>query len=104
MPKMGYEKLADGYRKIISRIYSPRLYYERVREFLREYRPREKRKWHFHLGYLRWHFSYLLAPDLIGVFQLVRKEGLRHAIGRPLTIILVTFRMPRSRDGIIRLD
>jgi hypothetical protein len=38
------------------------LYYERVRDFLREYRPPEKRKWHFHFRYLRWHFPYLAAP------------------------------------------
>jgi radical SAM superfamily enzyme YgiQ (UPF0313 family) len=62
IPKMGYEKLAAGYRKIVSRIYSPRLYYERVREFLREYRPPEKRKWRFNFRYLRWHLPYLGAP------------------------------------------
>jgi len=62
IPKMGYEKLAEGYRKIVNSIYSPRLYYERVREFLREYRPPEKRKIHFHFKYLRWHFFYLVAP------------------------------------------
>jgi radical SAM superfamily enzyme YgiQ (UPF0313 family) len=62
IPKMGYERLAEGYRKIVDGIYSPRLYYERVREFLREYRPPEKRKWHFNVRYLRWHFPYLGAP------------------------------------------
>jgi radical SAM superfamily enzyme YgiQ (UPF0313 family) len=62
IPKMGYEKLAEGYRKIVSGIYSPRLYYERVRGFLREYRPLEKRKRYFNFRYLRWHFPYLGAP------------------------------------------
>ncbi len=62
IPKMGYEKLAAGYRKIVSRVYSPRLYYERVKEYLREYRPPEKKKIHFHFKYLRWHFLYLVAP------------------------------------------
>jgi radical SAM superfamily enzyme YgiQ (UPF0313 family) len=62
IPRMGYEKLAAGYRKIVGGIYSPRMYYERVREFLREYRPPQKRKIHFHIKYLRWHFFYLIAP------------------------------------------
>ena len=62
IPKMGYEKLIEGYRKIVSRVYSPRLYYERVKGYLREYRPPEKKKIHFHFGYLRWHFLYLVAP------------------------------------------
>ena len=62
IPKMGYEKLAEGYRKIVGRVYSPKLYFERVKGYLREYRPPEKKKIHFHFGYLRWHFLYLVAP------------------------------------------
>jgi radical SAM superfamily enzyme YgiQ (UPF0313 family) len=62
IPKMGYDKLAEGYRRIINGIYSPKLYYERVKEFLREYRPLEKRKRPFHLRYLWCHFSYAGAP------------------------------------------
>jgi radical SAM superfamily enzyme YgiQ (UPF0313 family) len=61
IPKMGYEKLIEGYRKIVSRVYSPRLYYERVKEYLKEYHPPEKKKYHFHFRYLRWHFPYLGA-------------------------------------------
>ena len=55
---MGYEALAAGYRKIIGGIYSPGPYYERVKGFLREYRPLKKRTFHFHVGYLRYHFGY----------------------------------------------
>ena len=62
IPKMGYEKLAEGYRKIVSSIYSPQLYYERVKEFLRQYKRTGKRQWHFQFRYLRWHFPYLGAP------------------------------------------
>jgi radical SAM superfamily enzyme YgiQ (UPF0313 family) len=62
IPKMGYEKLVDGYRKIVSGVYSPRSYYERVKGYLREYRPPEKKKIHLNFGYLRWHFLYLVAP------------------------------------------
>lgn len=39
IPKMGLEPLRDGYRKLLSHIYSPKLYYERVLTFLREYEP-----------------------------------------------------------------
>ena len=48
IPKMGYEKLAEGYRKIVNGVYSPRSYYERVKGYLRDYRPPEKKKLHFH--------------------------------------------------------
>ena len=37
-PRMPAEKLLEGYRTILRRIYSPRPYYQRVRTFLREYR------------------------------------------------------------------
>ncbi len=39
IPKMGLEPLRDGYRRILSQIYAPKFYYERVLTFLREYQP-----------------------------------------------------------------
>ncbi|MBI5950401.1 MAG: DUF4070 domain-containing protein [Chloroflexi bacterium] len=39
IPRMGIQKLREGYREILSQIYAPKFYYERVRTFLREYRP-----------------------------------------------------------------
>jgi radical SAM superfamily enzyme YgiQ (UPF0313 family) len=36
MPRMGMEKLLDGYRSIMEQIYSPRNYYRRVRTLLKE--------------------------------------------------------------------
>lgn len=37
VPRMPVEKLVAGYKKIVQTIYSPRKYYERIREFLKEY-------------------------------------------------------------------
>ena len=39
MPKMGYDKLRQGYREILDQIYSPKFYNERVRNFLQQYQP-----------------------------------------------------------------
>ncbi len=61
IPKMNYETLINGYKKIISRIYSPKPYYERVTKFLKEFKPLQKRKFHFHFGYIRFHSGYLGA-------------------------------------------
>jgi len=58
IPKMGYDKLIEGYQKIIKGVYSPKPYYERVKTFLREYKPLEKRRLHFHFGHIRFHFGY----------------------------------------------
>lgn len=38
-PKMNHETLIDGYKRILNTIYSPKHYYERVKTFLREYKP-----------------------------------------------------------------
>ncbi len=38
-PLMGDKKLLEGYRKILSTIYSPKFYYRRINTFIRNYRP-----------------------------------------------------------------
>jgi radical SAM superfamily enzyme YgiQ (UPF0313 family) len=39
LPKMDAQRLIDGYRSILERIYNQKAYYDRVREFLNRYRP-----------------------------------------------------------------
>jgi hypothetical protein len=39
IPRMGLKPLREGYREILSHIYAPKFYYERVFTFLREYNP-----------------------------------------------------------------
>ncbi len=39
IPKMGITSLRNGYRKILTQIYSPKQYYARVKTFLKEYHP-----------------------------------------------------------------
>ena len=51
IPKMGLEPLREGYRKLLDQIYAPKLYYERVLTFLREYHPPEIRI-HLDLQYI----------------------------------------------------
>jgi len=43
IPKMNYETLITGYKTILSTIYSPKNYYERVKTFLREYNPKSNK-------------------------------------------------------------
>jgi radical SAM superfamily enzyme YgiQ (UPF0313 family) len=42
IPKMHYETLIDGYKHILDTIYSPKQFYERIRIFLKEYRPQKR--------------------------------------------------------------
>lgn len=39
IPKMNYQSLIRGYRKLLDDIYSQKRYYQRIKTFLREYRP-----------------------------------------------------------------
>jgi radical SAM superfamily enzyme YgiQ (UPF0313 family) len=43
IPKMDPQRLIEGYRSILRRIYQPQAYYERVCRFLEEYRPAHHR-------------------------------------------------------------
>ena len=43
IPRMGIERLREGYARLLKSIYAPRPYYKRVRTFLREYRRPEVR-------------------------------------------------------------
>ncbi len=44
IPRMNAERLVEGYRSILRRIYHPDAYYERVRKFLAQYRPTHHRR------------------------------------------------------------
>jgi radical SAM superfamily enzyme YgiQ (UPF0313 family) len=53
VPKMNYETLMSGYRKIISTIYAPNQYYARLKTFLKEYKPRRGKAVRPQAGHLR---------------------------------------------------
>ena len=52
IPKMNREELVNGYKKIISTIYSPKHYYRRVKDFLKEFKPLQKKVFYLNKSYL----------------------------------------------------
>ncbi len=44
IPKMDAETIRAGYQAVLNNIYSPREYYQRVMEFLKEYKPTRKKR------------------------------------------------------------
>jgi len=52
IPKMPYETLVSGYRHILNTIYAPKHYYERIKTFLKEYKPQSKRNGNVHPRYI----------------------------------------------------
>jgi radical SAM superfamily enzyme YgiQ (UPF0313 family) len=53
VPKMNYNELLDGYKKIIESIYTSKPFYQRLRQFLRNYDRQSKSSFKFDLSLLR---------------------------------------------------
>lgn len=66
IPKMHLETLIEGYKKILQKLYSPKHYYERVKTFLREYKPLQKRAFHFKFMHLQAFLKSMLILGVIG--------------------------------------
>jgi radical SAM superfamily enzyme YgiQ (UPF0313 family) len=66
IPKMNKDLLVSGYQKILSTIYSPACYYERVKRFLGEYSPRQRRVMHFRPGYVTAFLRSVLFLGILG--------------------------------------
>ncbi len=68
IPRMGYDLLISGYKKVLSTLYSPRHYYERVKTFLREYAPQKEKKmpFRFRPNYLAAFIRSIIVLGIIG--------------------------------------
>jgi radical SAM superfamily enzyme YgiQ (UPF0313 family) len=64
IPKMGHETLARGYKHVVDTIYAPKQYYERIKTFLREYRPGNKGKFKISLVHL---IAWIRSTWVLGV-------------------------------------
>ena len=71
IPAMPYEVLMNGYRQILNTIYAPKPYYERIKTFLKEYRPRNKVKSRIKLRYL---WALLTSMWVLGIKEGGRKH------------------------------
>ena len=48
--KMDYESLVEGYKNVVKNIYTPKIYYQRVMKFMRQYKPPSNKSLKFHVG------------------------------------------------------
>jgi len=64
IPKMNYEALISGYKRVLRTIYSPKHYYERIQTLLRNFKPLQKKKYQFHLCYLK---AFVKSIWLLGI-------------------------------------
>ena len=66
VPRMSPERLLTGYQGILDNIYSPRQFYRRVIQLLKEYRPQPKGHFRIQHGYLGALFKSMLFLGVIG--------------------------------------
>lgn len=66
IPKMNYNTLLNGYKKVLDTIYSPAQYYGRLMKFFKEYQPLQKRVFRFHTYYLGALFKSIFHLGIIG--------------------------------------
>ena len=70
IPKMNKNTLISGYKKVLSTIYAPKAYYERVKTFLSEYKPKKKKAQRLNMYYLR---AFLSSIWYLGIKQRGRR-------------------------------
>jgi len=72
VPVMNRQKLIDGYRRIVTTIYAPAQYYERIQVFLREFRPGKR------INLSRFRFRYVWALLMVTWHLGIREKGRKH--------------------------
>lgn len=91
-PRMGRRTLIRGYRRLISRIYSRRMYYDRIHTFLRNYKPTVKGRvtWGDMRAFFRsaWRIG-LFSPASPHYWRLVLKTLFTNARALPVAIEMI---------------
>jgi radical SAM superfamily enzyme YgiQ (UPF0313 family) len=92
-PRMDAQRLVDGYRSILQRIYRPDIYYARVRKFLAQYQP--------HTG----GNTHLSLSDIQALGRSILRQGIfsRHAFSYWRLFIAASTRYRQSFGAAIRL-
>ena len=71
IPKMNYQELMEGYKKIIQNIYAAKPYYKRIRQFLLNYRRLHARRKTLEFSYLT---AFIKSVIIIGIINKGRSE------------------------------
>jgi radical SAM superfamily enzyme YgiQ (UPF0313 family) len=66
VPRMNSDALISGYQKIVHTIYSPKHYYARVKQFLKEYKPAHKKMLSFKFSHLKAAVRSVVRLGIIG--------------------------------------
>ncbi len=107
IPKMDPQKLIEGYKSILQRIYHPDAYYERVRRFLARYRP-SHRQHHSLSDYVALARS-ILKQGILGEsrasywkFFVEAATRYRHAFGTAITLAIMGYHFQTLSQSVCR--
>jgi len=110
VPKMAIEDLLRGYRKVVSTIYSPRNYYDRVLTFFREYKPGKNNKVRFRFCDIRAFLKSIWRLGIIGEGRLSYWKLIFWSLRRPrylhlaVTLAICGFHFRTMFEGHSRLS
>jgi Domain of unknown function (DUF4070) len=109
VPKMDPQRLVEGYRSILRRIYDPDAYYERVQRFLALYRPA--------------HHRHRSLSDYVALARSILKQGIlgetragywkfflqaatryRHAFDIAITLAIMGYHFQRLTRDVCQVD
>ena len=75
---MSYETLINGYKHILDTIYSPKHFYERIRTFLKEYKPQKRsQKAKLQFYHIR---AFIKSIWFLGIREKGRRHYWRHLV------------------------
>lgn len=66
IPKMDSELLLESYKGMLTTIYSPKYFYERVMRFMRDFEPKKKKVFHLNPNYILALFRSMVKLGVIG--------------------------------------
>lgn len=66
VPKMGLQQLLEGYKYLVTFIYSPRHFYKRLITFLTNYSPPKQGRYHIRLDYIKAFFHSIWIIGILG--------------------------------------
>lgn len=76
LPKMSYQTLIQGYKKIIRELYKTENYYKRIETFLKDFHPKIKFK--LDKNYLKVNYGYILGlPKIFLKFGFIEKNRMK---------------------------
>ncbi|HVP52338.1 MAG TPA: radical SAM protein [Terriglobales bacterium] len=109
IPKMDPQRLIDGYRSILKRIYERDAYYDRVRRFLSQYHPANHVR-HQVSDYLAFARS-MLKQGILGQqrssywkFIYDAATRYRHAFGTAITLAIMGYHFEKMTEKVLRPD